>query len=161
MKKAKRQIARKGANMHGNAVQAKHVLVHVLQSDINTAECGKPTKCMIKVALKRALNLAHGYIHVDASGISISRNGRYREKAFMPRTALVNMLKFDKDKNSVKPFKFKLNFIKTTPVQEKSAADIESSYRSGKATGAAKKKYDMRSRVVGIAVAGGAQALAA
>lgn len=157
MRKAKRQLVRKGANMHGNAVQAKNVTVHVTKSDIETAECGKPTKCMIKVALKRALNLAHGYIHVDASGISISRNGRYREKAFMPRNALVNMVKFDRNKSSVLPFKFKLSFIKTTPVKEKSERAIESSYRTGKASGAAKKKYDMRSRVVGIAVAGGVQ----
>ena len=50
---------------------------------------------MIKVSTKRALNLAHGYIHVDATGVSISRNGKYREKAFLPRSAVKQMLLFD------------------------------------------------------------------
>ena len=57
--------------MHGKPVQSKKVTVHVLNWDIEGAECRKPTKCMIKVAVKRALNLAHGYIHVDATGVSI------------------------------------------------------------------------------------------
>lgn len=153
MKTLKRKVIRKNANMHGNAVQAKIVTCFVTKEDIETAECRNPNKCMIKVALKRALNLAHGYIHVDASGISISRNGRYREKAFMPRTAQVRMLAFDSEK-PVSPFRFKLTFFKTTKVKEASEEQKESTYRSHKKSGTAKKKYDMRSRVIGVAVAG-------
>lgn len=155
MKKARRRFFRKGANMHGNAVQAKTVTIHVTKDDIEHAECGKPTKCMIKVATKRALNLSHGYIHVDATGVSITRNGSYREKAFMPRSVFVRMLAFDRSEQ-VRPFSFKLTFFKTTKILPKSESDIESTYVTSKRSGAAKKKYDVRSRVIGVAVAGGA-----
>jgi hypothetical protein len=156
-------MKRKKPNMHGNAVQAKTVTVHVTKDDIETAECGKPTKCMIKVALKRALNLSHGYIHVDATGVSISRNGSYREKAFLTRPAMMNMVKFDRDKHSVKPFKFKLTFFKTTKVADAARAAITSkaTKKHRAKAGYVPKKYDMRSRVVGMAIAGGAQSLAA
>jgi hypothetical protein len=156
MKTAKRK-QRKSPNMHGAAVQAKHVTVHVTQGDIDAAECGKPTKCMIKVALKRALNLAHGYIHVDATGVSISRNCKYREKAFMPRPALINMLKFDKGKVGVKPFTFKLHFVKTTPIAdaERAASTRRAKQKERAKQGFVEKKYDMRSRVVGVALSGG------
>lgn len=151
--------ARKKPRMHGNAVQAKNVTCYVTQDDIDTAQCGKPTKCMIKVALKRALNLSHGYIHVDATGVSISRNGSYREKAFLPRPALMKMLQFDRDKSSVTPFRFTLNFIKTTKVAdaERLAVVNKASKKAKARPGYVAKKYDMRSRVIGVAVAGGAQ----
>lgn len=153
MKKTK---VRRKVNVHGNAVQAKNVTVHVTRDDIESAECRDPNACMIKVALKRALNLAHGYIHVDASGISISRNGMYREKAFMPRTAQVRMLAFDR-KEDVKPFKFKLTFLKTTKVTKYSEAATERQMKTAKSNGNSKKKYNMRSRVIGIAVGGGSE----
>lgn len=144
--------------MHGNAVQAKTVSVAVLKDDIEVAECGKPTKCMIKVALKRALNLSHGYIHVDATGVSISRNGSYREKAFLPRKAMVNMVLFDKDKSLVKPFKFQLTFMKTTKVHKYDDETMKRKIERKKANGNSKKRYDIRSRVIGMAIAGGGQA---
>lgn len=147
--------SRTAPRMHGNAVQAKTVRVHVRQADIDDAECGLPTKCMIKVALKRALNLAHGYIHVDATGVSISRNGRYREKAFLPRPAMVNMVSFDKDKSAVKPFNFQLTFFKTTKVAD--AARLAITNRATRKHRAKKgyvpKKYNMRQRVIGMAIA--------
>ncbi len=148
--------AKKRINMHGNAVQSKTVTVHVTKDDIQNAECGNPNGCMIKVALKRALNLAHGYIHVDASGISISRNGMYREKAFMPRSAQVRMLAFDR-KDDVKPFRFKATFFKTTKVADAARRVITTKamkkFRAKKSY--VEKKYDMRSRVIGIAVGAG------
>jgi len=146
--------------MHGKPVQSKKVTVHVLNWDIEGAECRKPTKCMIKVAVKRALNLAHGYIHVDATGVSISRNGKYREKAFLPQRALSAMVAFDHGW-SVKPFKFTLEFHKTTRVGKISEQQRETYTKRAKSNGSAKKKYDMRSRVIGLSVAGGGEAKAA
>lgn len=141
----------KTRRMHGNAVQSKTVRVHVTKEDIDGAECRKPTKCMIKVALKRALNLSHGYIHVDATGVSISRNGLYREKAFLPRRAMVNMVTFDEEK-PVKPFPFTLTFFKTTKVGKITDEQRKKYTRRAKSTGAAKKKYNMRERVIGLAI---------
>lgn len=158
MKKSKTGAIKR--KVHGNAVQAKNVRVSVRQSDIDDAQCGLPTKCMIKVALKRALNLAHGYIHVDATGVSISRNGRYREKAFLPLPALRAMIAFDRDKRSVKPFSFGLKFFKTTPIRELDSEAKADQVRRAKKNGNAKKRYDMRERVVGLAVAGGYQVAA-
>lgn len=151
---------RKSPKMHGNAVQAKNIAIHVTQDDIDTAQCGKPTKCMIKVALKRALNLSHGYIHVDATGVSISRNGSYREKAFLPRPALVKMLQFDRDKAHVKPFRFSLSFIKTTKVADadRLAVTNKAKRKHRAKAGYVAKKYDMRSRVIGVAIAAGDKA---
>lgn len=156
------KVKRRSPRMHGNAVQAKNVSCHVTQDDIDTAQCGKPTKCMIKVALKRALNLSHGYIHVDATGVSISRNGSYREKAFLPRPALMKMLAFDRDKTSVKPFRFSLQFFKTTKVADADRLLVvnKSSKKIRSKPGYVAKKYDMRSRVIGVAVAGGDQVAA-
>lgn len=151
--------------MHGHAVQSKSITIHVTRDDIENSQCGLPTKCMIKVALKRALNLAHGYIHVAADGISISRNGLYREKAFMPRTALLNMIQFDKEKDlppakrTVRPFKFKVTFFKTTKIAtpERQAQFNANTRRRRARPDHQEKKYDMRSRVIGVAIAGGAQ----
>lgn len=157
MKKLKRQIVRGSQNMHANAVQSKSMIISVTKGDIENAECRKPTKCMIKVAVKRALNLAHGYIHVDATGISISRNGSYREKSFMPNFVVKQMLSFDQHQE-VKPFRFKAVFHKTAPIQKKSEVSKERRY--AKELNVTKKKYDMRSRVIGVAIAGGAQVAA-
>lgn len=139
--------------VHGNAIQAKTVKVYVTHDDIDNAECRKPTKCMIKVALKRALNLSHGYIHVDATGISISRNGSYREKAFMTRPVLDKMLAFDRHE-TVKPFSFILQFQKTTNITKKSDAHVVQTKKSHRKTGIDKKRYNMRERVIGVAVGG-------
>lgn len=148
--------AKRRPNMHGKPVQAKTVKINITQSDIDSAECRNPNKCMIKVAVKRALNMAHGYIHVDASGISISRNGAYREKSAIPRTALVRMLAFDQELG-VKPFHFTANFKKTTKVRQLSEETKKNDVIRAKKNGSAKKRYNMRSRVIGIAVSGGAQ----
>lgn len=158
-------IKQRKPRMHGNAIQSKNVTVHVTRDDITSAECLKPTKCMIKVALKRSLNLSHGYIHVDATGVSISRNGSYREKAFLPRRAMVNMVQFDKEKDllpsqrTVRPFKFTLTFFKTTKVADAHRAAITraATKRQRARADYVRKKYDMRSRVIGAAIAGGSQ----
>ncbi len=146
--------------MHGSAVQAKTVMVRVTRADIESAECGNPTKCMIKVAVKRALNLSHGYIHVDATGISISRNGSYREKSFLTRTPVANMIQFDAEKDlphserTVKPFSFKLHFFKTGKVNKYSHEVMAVKIKQKRDNGNSKKQYNMRSRVIGIAVGG-------
>lgn len=146
-------MSTKSKRMHGNAIQSKVVKVHVTRDDIEGSECRRPTKCMIKVAVKRALNLSHGYIHVDATGVSISRNGTYREKAFLPYPALRSMVSFDK-KMAVKPFSFTLKFYKTTPVKKYTEEQTAKQMASARRTGNYKKKYNMRSRVIGLAFAG-------
>lgn len=153
-----RKRATHAKNMHGTAVQSKTVYIHVTKADIEAAECGNPNNCMIKVAAKRALNLAHGYISVDATGIAITRNGLYREKAFLPRSALPKMIAFDADKATVKPFSFKVTFFKTSKIRKYDAREVAMHRRSAIKTGNAKKKYNMRSRVIGLAVGGVASA---
>lgn len=148
---------RKPPNMHGKPKQHKNVTIHVTDEDIKNAKCMNPNQCMIKVATKRALNLAHGYIHVDATGVSISRNGKYREKAFMPHPVVQKMIGFDMMAHGgpeVKPFTFKLSFYKTTPVGKIDARQRSEYTRRAKKTGNARKKYDMRSRIVGLSISG-------
>ena len=134
---------------------AKRVAINVSNTDIHESECRDPNKCMIKVAVARALRIPHGYIHVDATGISVTRRDDFREKAFLPKTALKNMLKFDKKQyDELKPFRFMAEFHKTTKVVKSTAkrkARINELRNARLAAGIKPRKYNLKSRVVGIA----------
>ncbi len=111
-----------------------------------------PNLCMIKLAVKRALNLAHGYIHVDASGIAISRNGKYREKSFLTKSVINNLILHDKPatRHLVKPFSFWADFFKVGPVKKVSKKQRREYTARAKRNGNSKKKYAPRSRIVGL-----------
>lgn len=152
---------KRSPNVHGNPIQHKTITAHVTDDDIKNAECGNPNKCMIKVSVKRALNLAHGYIHVDATGVSISRNGKYREKAFLPHPVVRKMIQFDQVRlggTPPKPFSFRLTFFRTTKVGKITDEQRKRYTKRAKASGNSKKKYTMRSRVVGLSISGGGAA---
>jgi hypothetical protein len=130
------------------------VRVSVTQDDIDKGKCGDQNKCMIKISVARAINVPHGYVRVDATGISVTRRPDYREKAFIPRQALANMLRFDKDKDSVKPFYFWLVFHKTTPVAKASEQRKEAINRNRRENDppSKRKKYHLNKRIAGIAI---------
>jgi hypothetical protein len=130
---------------------SKKVRISVSNGDIHESECRDPNKCMIKIATARALRVAHGYIHVDATGISVTRRKDFREKAFLPRIAVRHMLEFDrKEYDKLKPFQFTVEFHKTTRVYQSTTERKTqiNARRAGKPT----KKYTLHSRVVGVAV---------
>lgn len=143
---------------------AKHVLVYVTNTDIHNSECRDPNKCMIKVAVARALRIPHGYIHVDSTGISVTRRSDYREKAFLPRIAQRKMLEFDGEAEArkrgipskVTPFRFKVEFHKTSKVAkstEERKAQINQRRTARKAAGMKEKIYRLHQRVVGLSEA--------
>lgn len=132
----------------------KTVMINVTAHDIEEGKCRDPNKCMIKLAVARAIDIPHGYIKVDATGVSITRRTDYREKAFLTHNALINMLRFDQ-KQQVKPFKFKLVFHKTSKVykaSEQRKAQVNAARHKRKAEGRPDKKYNLHQRVAGIAI---------
>lgn len=126
--------------------------VAVTQGDIDDGECRMPNKCMLKLAIKREIG-GHGYVDVRNGTVSITRRPDYREKGFLPRSALKAMLDFDVGKK-VKPFRFKVVFYKTTKI--KTAARLiqaaEANRKIRARPGYKAKKYTMRQRIAGIAV---------
>lgn len=134
---------------------ARHVKVRVTQADILEADCGDPNKCMIKVAVARAIGVPHGYIRVHATGIAVTRRQDYREKAFLPKTAYVNLLRFDFNRDAVKPFTFNLEFRKTTRVHHSTSerrAQVNRARARRKEEGRPDKQYSLSKRLQGIAV---------
>lgn len=141
---------------------SKKVRVSVSGSDIHSSECLDPNRCMIKVSMARALRVPHGYIHVDSTGISVTRRRDYREKAFLPRIAARKMLEFDREAEArkkglpskVTPFQFTVEFHKTSKVvkstQERKDRINELRQRRS-AAGIKPRKYSLHQRVVGIA----------
>lgn len=133
----------------------ENLRIDVKQRDIDDGKCLLPNKCMIKLAVKRAIG-GHGYVAVDSTGISITRRSDYREKAFLPRAALAAMVQFDKDKTKVKPFSFVAKFFKTTKIGKTLRGDhakrLKRQAETRKKTGAG-KLYAARRRVIGLATA--------
>ncbi len=126
--------------------------IDVTQAHIDEGECKKARKCPIKLGVKDSLDLGHGYCHVDATGISITRNGTNREKSFIVRTALEWLLRYDTlGKNAVKPFHFWCEFYPVRKVQKLNEAQRKHKTAYAKKSGNAKKVY--RSRLDGVAFA--------
>ena len=143
---------------------AKRVSVYVGSTAIHDSECCNPNKCMIKVAVAHALRIPHGYIHVDATGISVTRRDDYREKAFLPKIAQRKMLEFDREEadrkkglpSKVTPFRFVAIFHKTSKVVKSNAARkarINQLRNARAAAGIKPKKYRLHQRVVGLSEA--------
>lgn len=132
----------------------KKVKVNVLQRDIDEGECRKPHKCAIKLSVARAIDVPHGYIKVDATGISVTRRTDFREKAFLPNSVKVYMVKFDK-KLPVKPFTFTAVFHKTSKVYKSTAArraQVNANRNRRLSEGHKPPKYNLHQRVIGLSV---------
>jgi hypothetical protein len=130
----------------------KRVRISVTAEDIESSNCGDPTDCMIHHAVKRTIG-GHGYVKVDGRGVFITRRSDYREHAVLPKIAYQNMRKFDRNKKSVSPFDFYLDFNKTTKIHKYSREQIEKrevTRRKLRKDGKL-KKYDPSERYVGIA----------
>jgi len=133
----------------------KKVRCYVTKQMIEDAKCGDPNKCMIKLAVAKGINGPGLYIKVDSTGVAITRRNDRREKAFLPRVVVNNMVRFDNNKESVTPFSFTLHFIPTTRVSKSSAerkAQVNAARRKRKENGRPDKKYDLHTRVKGLAV---------
>lgn len=138
------------------------VNVGITKYDIEHGKCGDPTHCMIRVAIGRELGLVHGYVKVDATGVSVTRRPDYREKAKLPKSALDALMIFDEcgrlgldPLDYVRPFNFALQFKKTTKVV-KVSAERKQQIREAKAARFASGKPDRvsfkRSRIAGVSV---------
>src|SRR5262252_7260123 len=135
----------------------KRVRVSVTALDIKWAKGCDPNKCMIKVATARAINVPHGYIRVDSTGVAVTRRNDFREKAFLPRVAVKAMLMFDDEttRDLVKPFSFWLEFHKTSRVHKASAERkeaINAARRARVAAGNPDRRYTLTKRIKGIAI---------
>lgn len=129
---------------------SKKVRVTVTEDDILKAECRNPNKCMIKVAVARALDVPHGYIHVDASGIAVTRRKDFREKAFLPTNVKDKMILFDNEALPVKAYSFSIVFHKTSRVYALTPKRKEQINKARR--GKHRRKYSLRERVIGLAV---------
>ena len=129
----------------------KRERIYVSQENIDNGECGNGRKCPIRLGVKDSLNLGHGYCHVDATGISITRKGDWREKAFIVKSALRWLLDYDKRK-PVRPFSFWATFHNTTPVTKLTAAQRKEYTVRARANGNSKKQYKKQSRLVGVSL---------
>jgi hypothetical protein len=127
----------------------------VTQADIKTGLDCNPRHCMIKLATSRAIRVPHGYVHVDATGISITRRIDYREKAFMPRRALAQMLRIDNGE-TVKPFNFWVEFHPHGRIRKRDKEKVNAVRRvrnaALRAQGKKPKTYSLRKRLIGVAM---------
>jgi hypothetical protein len=131
----------------------KRLFIEVTQADIELAAQKRAMDCMIYRAVQRVIGLGK-YIHVDASGVSITRHKLYREKADLPRLALVKLRDFDMPggKDRVTPFSFWLRFRRTTnimPPRTREQKDTINFRRIWLKHTGNYKKYDPRNRVSG------------
>lgn len=132
----------------------KREKITITQEDIDEGVCRKSRRCPIRLGVKRSLDLGHGYCHVDATGIAITRNGTNREKSFICRTALVWLKNYDDNgKDAAKPFHFWAEFFPIRKVHKLSAAKRAEYTARAIKNGNSKKKYNDRSRLVGVSFA--------
>jgi hypothetical protein len=129
----------------------KRVKISGTQADIDEGKCGDPNKCMIKLAIRRAIKCPHGYINVKANRISITRRPDYRERAFLSDIAARNMVLFDKDKSAVKPFVFWAEFQRHTNIVKRDREQVNAARRKRRAEGRPDKTYSLAKRIVGLA----------
>jgi hypothetical protein len=126
---------------------------NVLQCDIDEGEGCNGNKCMIHRCVQRTLG-GIKYIHVDATGLSVTRRTDYREKAFLPRKVYKYLLQYDTEKKAgvtctVKPFSFAVKFEKTTPIWQQATPErrAQKSAYDKKRT---RKQYPKRYRYEGV-----------
>jgi hypothetical protein len=145
--------------------------VPVIQDDIDHSDCLAPHKCMIKVAMERALRKisksSNHHCRVDAGHATFHWQG-YRYIADMPKIGKANLIKFDAEDKArkkakkagekyvsvVKPFKLKFKARKISKLPANTAArreQVNKARRLRVAGGEKPKVYTLRHRVAGFA----------
>lgn len=146
--------------------------VHVSAGDIEEGECLKANKCMVRVAVERALrnldpSMPNHHTRVDAGHIKFNWKGRHA-LADTARVAKAKLIQFDKEvkerrkakkqkkpfKSEVEPFPFTVRavlgrkIIKTTSARKD---NINAARKRRQAAGQKPKQYTLHQRVVGFA----------
>lgn len=146
--------------------------VRVTAEDIAEGECLLANKCMVRVAVERALrqldpSMPNHHTRVDAGHIRFNLKGR-RCVADTPRVAKAALIKFDAEvrekrkakrkgvpfKSEVEPFSLKVMGElrgKLTPTSRKRKDGINQARRRRAEAGQKPKKYTLHKRVVGFA----------
>ena len=132
--------------------------VQVKTSDIEEGECRKPSKCMEKLAVERALKELFPHekqnhrVRVNA-GFTTFNAGGYRWRALQHRIAKAALIQFDK-KHPVDPHSYTLQaqreakLVQATPTRRR---QINAARKRRIAAGRPDKRYTMHDRVVGYA----------
>src|SRR6516164_8959831 len=132
--------------------------VQVKTSDIEEGECRKPSKCMEKLAVERALKELFPHekqnhrVRVHAGATTFNAKG-YRWHAIQHRIDKSALIKFDK-KQAVEPHSYTLEaqrkskLVKATPTRRR---QINAARKRRIAAGRPDKRYTMHDRVVGYA----------
>lgn len=99
-------------------------MVNVTQADIDNGECRMATRCMEKVAIARTLMTefrgksdAELRVRIDAGHIKFNLRGA-RWIADTPKIAKASLIRFDRDKSSVKPHSFVVIARKTGTIRK-------------------------------------------
>lgn len=105
-------------------IETFKIPVSVARIDIEKGECRNPHSCMEKLAIFRALNEMVGEgkvdrLRIDGAQIKFNYNG-YRWRATTPKTAKINLIKFDA-KKPVEPHRYTVTAIKGTRILKISA----------------------------------------
>lgn len=102
----------------------KKMLLQIVPDDIDGAVCNNRAQCVLARALYRQTGANSRYVLVEESGLSFTLDGtRYTYK--IPRTAKVDLRKFDASGGSVTPLPgttYGLDLVKSRKVKKLSRA---------------------------------------
>lgn len=146
--------------------QETSLILHasLIRQDLNPLGCRDAKHCAWAEALKRLLK-THGYVHVDALGFSITRDGQtHREHAPMTKKILAWIVEYDRcqgnqeelDKlpliSATLRFSPTTRIVKSTPERrEQINAARRRREADRKAEGLSRKVYTTRERIIGFA----------
>lgn len=146
--------------------------VYVSAADIEEGECLKAHKCMVRVAVERALrnldpSMPNHHTRVDAGHIKFNYKGRHA-LADTARVAKAKLIQFDKEvkekrkakrqekpfKSEVVPFPFTVRAVlgrKIVKTTRERKDKINEARKRRQAAGQKPKQYTLHQRVVGFA----------
>jgi len=134
------------------------IRVSVTQPDIDGGVQCDPAKCMAKVAIARALHehdpKGGGHkVRIDAGTVRCALNG-HRWEAKTPRTARVNLIKYDAEGAvAVRPHRFTIKLVRGRKIEklsEERKQQINDARAARIAAGRPDKHYTLRQRIVGF-----------
>jgi hypothetical protein len=139
------------------------IKVRITKEHIENGECGNSRNCMVGLAVQARLGLVHGYVHVDSTGVSITRRPDYREKALMPGKLAKEVCLHDEAKRlGLNPFDYvqpqvvTFKFVKTTKIAPKASKERRDQINKARRQRAAEGRPDRisykRDRMAGIAI---------
>lgn len=141
-------------------------------NDIKEGECGKPGKCMVRVAVERKLrildpSMPNHHTRVDAGHIRFNYRG-HRYSADTHRNARAALFEFDKEEkarakakrekrefvSAIQPFDFVVLATRGAKLEKTTRQrkdNINAARKRRQAAGQKPKKYTLHKRVVGYA----------